>query len=44
MAFGNGVRDQPVDTLFFAAGPDDEQHGVYGRIEPVTKGYGGDDD
>jgi uncharacterized protein (TIGR03118 family) len=28
IAFGNGIRDQPVNTLFFAAGPDDEAHGV----------------
>ena len=33
IAFGNGVRDQPTDTLFFAAGIDDEAHGLYGRIE-----------
>jgi hypothetical protein len=25
--------DQPSTTLFFAAGPDDEQHGLYGRID-----------
>jgi uncharacterized protein (TIGR03118 family) len=35
LAFGNGVRDQSVDTLFFAAGPDDESHGAYGRIDPA---------
>jgi uncharacterized protein (TIGR03118 family) len=33
MAFGNGVQNQPVNTLFFAAGPDDEEHGLYGRID-----------
>jgi hypothetical protein len=33
IAFGNGVRDQPTDALFFAAGIDDETHGLYGRIE-----------
>jgi uncharacterized protein (TIGR03118 family) len=33
MQFGNGLSDQPVDTLFFAAGPDDEEHGLYGRID-----------
>ena len=33
IAFGNGVRDQPTDTLFFAAGIEDEEHGLYGRIE-----------
>jgi uncharacterized protein (TIGR03118 family) len=35
IAFGNGLNDQPVDTLFFAAGPDDENHGLYGRIDLV---------
>jgi uncharacterized protein (TIGR03118 family) len=34
LSFGNGVQNQPTDTLFFTAGPDDEAHGVYGRIEP----------
>jgi uncharacterized protein (TIGR03118 family) len=35
IAFGNGFRNQPTDTLFFAAGPDDESNGLYGRIEPA---------
>jgi uncharacterized protein (TIGR03118 family) len=35
IAFGNGLQDQPVDTLFFASGPDDEEHGLYGRLDPV---------
>jgi uncharacterized protein (TIGR03118 family) len=34
IAFGNGLQNQPTDTLFFAAGPDDEKHGLYGRIDP----------
>ncbi len=34
LSFGNGVLNQPTDTLFFTAGPDDEGHGVYGRIDP----------
>jgi uncharacterized protein (TIGR03118 family) len=33
IAFGNGFVDQPVNTLFFAAGPGDEEHGLYGRID-----------
>jgi len=33
LAFGNGFNDQPVNTLFFAAGPGDEKQGLYGRIE-----------
>jgi uncharacterized protein (TIGR03118 family) len=33
IAFGNGFANQPVNTLFFAAGPADESHGLYGRID-----------
>jgi uncharacterized protein (TIGR03118 family) len=33
IAFGNGLHDQPTNTLFYAAGPDDEQQGLYGRID-----------
>lgn len=33
IAFGNGLQNQPVDTLFFAAGPGDENHGLYGRLD-----------
>ncbi len=32
MAFGNGIKDQPTHSLFFAAGVGDEEHGVYGSI------------
>jgi uncharacterized protein (TIGR03118 family) len=35
LAFGNGLSNQPTSTLFFAAGPGDEEHGVYGRIDAV---------
>ena len=35
IAFGNGLLSQPINTLFFAAGPGDEEHGVYGRIDPL---------
>jgi uncharacterized protein (TIGR03118 family) len=35
IAFGNGVRNQPTNTLFFAAGPEDETQGLYGKIEPA---------
>jgi uncharacterized protein (TIGR03118 family) len=34
--FGNGFANQPVNTLFFAAGPADEQHGLYGRIDVAS--------
>ncbi|WP_233835618.1 TIGR03118 family protein [Paraburkholderia sp. ZP32-5] len=33
IAFGNGLNNQPVNTLFFAAGPNDENDGVYGRLD-----------
>jgi uncharacterized protein (TIGR03118 family) len=33
IAFGNGINSQPANTLFFAAGPADETHGQYGRID-----------
>jgi uncharacterized protein (TIGR03118 family) len=35
IAFGNGYKNQPVNTLFFAEGPDGEAHGLYGRIDNV---------
>jgi uncharacterized protein (TIGR03118 family) len=35
LAFGNGINNQPTNALFFAAGPDDEAQGLYGRIDPV---------
>lgn len=33
IAFGNDLNAQPSNTLFFAAGPNDEKDGVYGRID-----------
>jgi hypothetical protein len=33
IAFGNGANNQPLSTLFFAAGPNDMASGVYGRID-----------
>jgi uncharacterized protein (TIGR03118 family) len=33
LAFGPGVNSQPTNTLFFTAGPSDETHGQYGRID-----------
>jgi uncharacterized protein (TIGR03118 family) len=33
LQFGNGLSNQPTNTLFFASGPDDERHGLYGRID-----------
>ena len=33
IAFGNNLQNQPSNTLFYAAGPSDEAHGAYGRID-----------
>lgn len=33
IAFGNDAFSQPHNTLFFAAGPNEEQGGTYGRID-----------
>jgi uncharacterized protein (TIGR03118 family) len=33
MAFGNGVQNQPTNTLFFSAGINDENDGLFGRID-----------
>jgi uncharacterized protein (TIGR03118 family) len=33
IGFGNGFNNQSVNTLFFAAGPGAEQHGLYGRLD-----------
>jgi uncharacterized protein (TIGR03118 family) len=40
IAFGNGVKDQPTDVLFFAAGPDGESNGLYGFIAPAPSSSG----
>jgi uncharacterized protein (TIGR03118 family) len=36
IAFGNGILEQPTNVLFFAAGPNEENGGLYGRIEAVS--------
>jgi uncharacterized protein (TIGR03118 family) len=36
IAFGNNLSNQPSNTLFFAAGPNAEADGVYGRIDLNT--------
>ena len=33
LQFGNGINAQPTNTLFYTAGPGNEQHGLYGRID-----------
>lgn len=37
IVFGNGLLSQSTNTLFFTAGPGDEEHGVYGRIDAVSE-------
>jgi len=39
IGFGNGSANQPVNTLFFAAGPHDEGDGLYGRIDVDSASY-----
>jgi uncharacterized protein (TIGR03118 family) len=38
IAFGNGsvTQNLPSNTLFFAAGPNDEENGVFGRIDVAS--------
>jgi uncharacterized protein (TIGR03118 family) len=40
LVFGNGAHNQPRNTLFFTAGPNGEDNGLYGKIESAV---GGDD-
>ena len=40
LSFGNGGRAGSPDRLFFAAGPIDESHGLFGNLKPAA----GDDD
>jgi uncharacterized protein (TIGR03118 family) len=35
LAFGNGANAGPKTTLFFTAGPFDEQHGLFGTLLPA---------
>ena len=35
IGFGNGNASGPTTTLYFAAGPDHEAHGLFGRIDVV---------
>jgi hypothetical protein len=32
LGFGNGANAGPTNKLFFTAGPDEETHGLFGRI------------
>src|SRR6266568_2964910 len=42
IAFGGGTTSGPSTTLFFTAGSDDEQHGLFGAITAVENVLGGD--
>ena len=44
IAFGNGGKAGRQGTLYFAAGPADESHGLFGSIDPVTENDDEDDD
>ena len=35
LSFGNGAAAGPVNTLFFTAGIDEEQHGLFGTLTPI---------
>ncbi|PYV38849.1 MAG: TIGR03118 family protein [Acidobacteria bacterium] len=35
LSFGNGAAAGPANTLFFTAGIDDEQHGLFGTLAPI---------
>jgi uncharacterized protein (TIGR03118 family) len=37
IAFGNGILEQPTNVLFFAAGPNEGNGGLYGRIEAINQ-------
>jgi len=39
IAFGNGIAAQKTNSLFYAAGPDDENNGTYGVVTAVTSKY-----
>lgn len=40
LQFGNGLLGQDTNALFFSSGPDDEAHGLYGRIDVPSPGAG----
>lgn len=37
LSFGNDARSGSADTLFFASGPLDENHGLFGSLKPADK-------
>ena len=36
LSFGNGATAGPLNTLYFTAGIDDEAHGLFGSLTPVS--------
>ncbi len=42
IAFGGGGTSGSATTLFFTAGPEKEQHGLFGTLTPVENVLGGD--
>jgi uncharacterized protein (TIGR03118 family) len=44
LRFGNGATAGPTTSLYFTAGIDDEEHGLFGTITPIPKKGGDDDD
>lgn len=42
LGFGNNATAGPATTLFFAAGIQDEAHGLFGALTPVPQGQGQD--
>jgi uncharacterized protein (TIGR03118 family) len=38
IAFGSGTNGFRAEDLYFAAGPNNEEDGLFGRLEPVTPG------
>jgi hypothetical protein len=38
LGFGNGATAGPTDTLFFAAGINDEADGLFGSLVPALEG------
>jgi uncharacterized protein (TIGR03118 family) len=42
LGFGNDAAAGPATTLFFTAGPGDEQHGLFGTITAIENAQGND--
>jgi uncharacterized protein (TIGR03118 family) len=42
LAFGSGAASGPATTLYFTAGSDQEQHGLFGTITSIENVLGGD--